>query len=157
MVEKLLGEGFDAAQLSGVLLDLLMDYEMKDVPVIAVPKPVQKAPLQPTPEGMVRLRFSVGRNQRVAPNQLVGAITEKVDISGKQIGKIYCYGDYSLVELPSKYKQEVIRSLNGEKINGVRADVRLYDSRTPSSSRPSSPRRGGAPTRRIPVTKRRGY
>ncbi|MCB6366926.1 DEAD/DEAH box helicase [Intestinibacillus massiliensis] len=157
MVEKLLGEGFDAAQLSGVLLDLLMDYEMKDVPVIAVPKPVQKAPLQPTPEGMVRLRFSVGRNQRVAPNQLVGAITEKVDISGKQIGKIYCYGDYSLVELPSKYKQEVIRSLNGEKINGVRADVRLYDNRTPGSSRPSSPRRGGAPTRRIPVTKRRGY
>ena len=151
MVEKLLGEGFDAAQLSGVLLDLLMDYEMKDVPVIAVPKPVQKAPLQPTPEGMVRLRFSVGRNQRV------GAITEKVDISGKQIGKIYCYGDYSLVELPSKYKQEVIRSLNGEKINGVRADVRLYDNRTPGSSRPSSPRRGGAPTRRIPVTKRRGY
>lgn len=108
LIEKLLEENFDPRQLSGVLLELLMEYEMKDVPVIATPKPVQKAPLLPTPDGMVRLRFSVGRNQRVAPNQLVGAITEKVDISGKQIGKIYCYGDYSLVELPAKYKQEEI-------------------------------------------------
>lgn len=158
-VEKLLGEGFDAAQLSGVLLDLLMDYEMKDVPVLAAPKPVQKTPLGDVPEGMVRLRFSVGRNHRVAPNQLVGAITELTSLSGKQIGKIYCYGDYSLVEVPAQVKQEIIQNVGGQKINGTRADVRVYENRAPgarSSGAPHRDHRDGFDrrTRRVPVTRK---
>lgn len=158
-VEKLLGEGFDAAQLSGVLLDLLMDYEMKDVPVLAAPKPVQKTPLGDVPEGMVRLRFSVGRNHRVAPNQLVGAITELTSLSGKQIGKIYCYGDYSLVEVPAQVKHEIIQNVGGQKINGTRADVRVYENRAPgarSSGAPHRDHRDGFDrrTRRVPVTRK---
>lgn len=148
-VEKLVNEGFDPALLSGILLDMLTTIEMKDIPVISETRTSSAKPvaLQPVPQGSVRLRFSVGRNQRVAPNQLVGAITEKVNITGKQIGKIYCYGDYSLVELPVKFRQEVIQKLNGEKINGVRADVRQYDDRAPSrsSSRRNSFARHNAP------------
>lgn len=158
-VEKLLAEGFDAAQLSGVLLDLLMEYEMKDVPVLAAPKPVQKTPLGDVPEGMARLRFSVGRNHRVAPNQLVGAITELTSLSGKQIGKIYCYGDYSLVEVPMQSKQEIIQNVGGQKINGTRADVRVYDNRAPGARPAGAPRRDHRDnfdrrTRRVPVTRK---
>lgn len=132
-VQKLIDEGFATEQLAGTLLELLMAREMENVPVLTVPKPVQKTALTPIADGMIRLRFSVGRNQRVAPNQLVGAITELTSVTGKQIGKIYCYGDYSLVEIPSQFKQQVIDSVNGQKINGVRADVRIYDNRTPGS------------------------
>lgn len=161
-IEKLLAEGFDAAQLSGVLLDMLMDYEMKDVPVLAAPKPVQKTPLGDVPEGMARLRFSVGRNHRVAPNQLVGAITELTSLSGKQIGKIYCYGDYSLVEVPAQVKQEVIQNVGGQKINGTRADVRVYENRAPGARPAGAPYRDNRDhrdgfdrrTRRVPVTRK---
>lgn len=146
-IQKLLDEGYGAPQLAGVLLDLLMEYEMKDVPAVVAPKPAPKAPLAATPEGMVRLRFSVGRNHRVAPNQLVGAITDLTELSGKQIGKIYCYGDYSLVEVPAKFVRPVIDRVGGQKIGGVRADVRVYENRAPGARRPG-------PARRVPVVKK---
>lgn len=155
LVSKLLDEGVPSNILASILLERLMEQEMKDVPVITVPKPVQKAPLTEAPDGMIRLRFSVGRNHRVAPNQLVGAITEFTAISGKQIGKIYCYGDYSLVEVPTKYKQAIIEQVGGQKIGGVRADVRVYETHAPGSGRfNGSSKRTNSP-RRIPVTAKR--
>lgn len=166
LVEKFLTEGYDAAQLSGVLLDMLLEQEMKDIPVLIAPKPVGKTPLAPVAEGMVRLRFSVGRNQRVAPNQIVGAITELVNITGKQIGKIYCYGDYSLVEVPTKFKQAILETVNGQKINNVRTDVRVYDNRPAGGDRRNfrdrkgDNRRGNdrkGSSRRVPVSKRHEF
>lgn len=134
LIEKLLAEEYTTEQIATVLLNILIEQEVEDIPVLTIPKPVTKNPPAPTAVGMIRLRFSVGRNQRVAPNQLVGAITDLTNITGKQIGKIYCYGDYSLVEIPTHAQKQVLERVNGQKINGVVANVRVYDSR-PSGDR----------------------
>ncbi len=165
LIAKFTEEGFDTASLAAVLLDSLLERELSNIPVLIAPKPIQKTPLAPPAEGMVRLRFSVGRNHRVAPNQLVGALTELTEITGKQIGKIYCYGDYSLVEVPVKFKQVVLEKVNGQKINHVRADVRIYDNRSHNSApsgarggrRNNNDRRGGHTARRVPVSKRHEF
>ena len=126
------------------MMELLLQREMTDVPVLAIPRPVggkqSGSPLPPPPEGYIRLRFSVGRYQRVAPNHIVAAIAEATRIPGKQIQKIYCYGEYSLVEVPSKYKNVIIQKVSGTKIGGHKVDVRLYDSKNPKAASQGSRR-----------------
>lgn len=119
-------------------MEMLLRREMVDIPVLAMPKPVggkqSGSPLPPPPEGYVRLRFSVGRYQKVAPNHIVAAIADATRIPGKQIQKIYCYGEYSLVEVPSKYKNVIIQKVSGTKIGGHITDVRLYDTKNPKAA-----------------------
>lgn len=138
MIVRLMDEGISPERLAESMMELLLRREMTDVPVLAIPKPVggkqSGSPLPPPPEGYVRLRFSVGRYQRVAPNHIVAAIAEATRIPGKQIQKIYCYGEYSLVEVPSKYKNVIIQKVSGTKIGGHKTDVRLYDAKNPKAS-----------------------
>ncbi|MDO5784161.1 MAG: DEAD/DEAH box helicase [Eubacteriales bacterium] len=138
LIVKLMEEGFSPERLAECMMEMLLRREMVDVPVLAIPKPVggkqSGSPLPPPPEGYVRLRFSVGRYQRVAPNHIVAAIADATRIPGKQIQKIYCYGEYSLVEVPSKYKNVIIQKVSGTKIGGHKTDVRLYDSKNPKAA-----------------------
>lgn len=138
LIARLIEEGFSPEWLAECLMEMLLRREMTDIPVLTIPTPVggkqSGSPLPPAPEGYVRLRFSVGRYQRVAPNHIVAAITEKTRIPGKQIQKIYCYGEYSLVEVPSKYKNVIMQKVSGTKIGGHVTDVRLYESKNPKAA-----------------------
>jgi ATP-dependent RNA helicase DeaD len=130
MIARLMQEGCSAEHLANVLLELLIRREMDDVPELHLPKSngkQQGSPLPPVPSGYVRLRFSVGRYQRVAPNHIIAAIADTTRIPGKMIQKIYCYGEYSLVEVPSKFKNLIIKKVNGIKIGGHKTDVRVYE------------------------------
>lgn len=133
LVVRLMDEGFSPEALAQGLMELLLQREMHDVPVLPQPDAGKHTadPLPPLPEGHVRLRFSVGRRQRVAPNHIVAAIAEATRIPGSRIEKIDCFGDYSLVEVPSKYKNVIIQKVSGTKIGGHKTDVRLYDSKKP--------------------------
>lgn len=142
LIVQLMDEGYSPEKLAESMMELLVQREMTDVPVLAIPRPVggkqSGSPLPPLPEGYVRLRFSVGRYQRVAPNHIVAAITEATHLPGKQIQKIYCYGEYSLVEVPNKYKNVIIQKVSGTKIGGHKTDVRLYDSKNPKAASPKA-------------------
>ena len=144
LIVELMEEGYSPEKLAESMMELLLQREMTDVPVLAIPRPVggkqSGSPLPPPPEGYIRLRFSVGRYQRVAPNHIVAAIAEATRIPGKQIQKIYCYGEYSLVEVPSKYKNVIIQKVSGTKIGGHKVDVRLYDSKNPKAASQGSRR-----------------
>ena len=146
MIKKLIEEGCSPEWLAECLMEMLLRREMMDIPVLTMPKPVNGkqsgSPLPPPPEGYVRLRFSVGRYQRVAPNHIVSAIATETRIPGKQIQKIYCYGEYSLVEVPSKYKNVIIQKLSGKKIGGHVTDVRLYDNKNPKAAARNAAKRG---------------
>ena len=131
LIVRLMQEGNSAEHLANALLELLLQQEMDNVPELYLPKQngkQQGSPLPPVPSGYIRLRFSVGRYQRVAPNHIIAAIADATRIPGKMIQKIYCYGEYSLVEVPSKFKNLVIKKVNGTKIAGHKTDVRVYES-----------------------------
>ncbi len=137
MLSRLLEEGVAPEKIAAGLLELLLRREMTGIPVLALPaSPAGKqsgSPLPPPPEGYVRLRFSVGRYNHVAPNHIVAAIADATRLPGKQIQKIYCYGEYSLVEVPKKYKNLIVRKVSGTKIGGVKTDVRVYDAVSPKA------------------------
>ncbi len=79
----------------------------------------------------VRLFFPVGRAARVGPGDLVGAITGETSLQGRDIGAIEITERFSLVEVPARSADEVIRAMKGATIRGRRVNVRRerYDPR----------------------------
>src|SRR5690606_25397696 len=51
-------------------------------------------------DGMIRLFVGIGRNARVRPQDLVGAIAGETELSGRDIGAIEIAARFSLVEVP---------------------------------------------------------
>jgi ATP-dependent RNA helicase DeaD len=57
--------------------------------------------------GMVRFFLGVGREHKVQPKDIVGAIAGETGIPGKAIGAIRILDTYSFVEIPKEYASEV--------------------------------------------------
>ncbi len=86
-----------------------------------------------TDDNITRIRINVGRQHKVAANHLVGAITESTGMSGKEIGKIDVYREYSLVSLPKERVRDTAEILDGTKINGVKVNVKPYSDEPPKN------------------------
>lgn len=67
---------------------------------------------------MTRLYFPIGRAARVRPGDLVGAIAGETDLKGKDIGAIEIAEKFSLVEVPEKAVDEVVRAMKKTTIKG---------------------------------------
>ena len=73
---------------------------------------------------VVRLFFPVGRQARIGPGDLVGAITGETSLQGRDIGAIEITEKFSLVEVPAHSVDEVIDAMKGSTIRGRRVNVR---------------------------------
>jgi len=77
------------------------------------------------PKGDVaRLYFGVGRNERVRPQDLVGAIAGETGLRGDEIGAIRIFDRFSLVEVPEASVDHVIDAMKRTSIRNRRAPVR---------------------------------
>jgi len=75
----------------------------------------------------IKIEINIGRVRHIAPNHIVGAITEKTSLRGSDIGKIEILDKSSIVEIPASFKQEVMEAMQGSKIKGQTVDLRLFD------------------------------
>ncbi len=71
-----------------------------------------------TNSDMYAMRLSIGRKQNVSPKQIVGAVAGESGIKGSEIGAIKIGDNHTTVEVPMKYKDVVVHSVNGTKIRG---------------------------------------
>lgn len=60
----------------------------------------------------------IGYSSRVNANHIIGAITDRTGISGKEIGKIDIAPEQSIVEIPSALIEQVVEEMKGCKICG---------------------------------------
>ena len=74
-------------------------------------------------EGMNTYRIEVGRNHKVMPGNIVGAIANEADIDSKYIGRINIYDDYSLVDLPDGMPMETFESLKKVWVSGQQLKI----------------------------------
>jgi ATP-dependent RNA helicase DeaD len=74
--------------------------------------------------GTTRLFVGTGRSAGVRPQDLVGAITGKSYLSGKDIGAIEIADRFSLVEVPESAADDVVAALRRAGIKGRNATVR---------------------------------
>lgn len=89
-----------------------------------------------------RIRLNVGREQKIAPNHIVGAIAEATELSGKDIGKIQVFREYSLVSVPPETMEQTLLELKGIKICGVTVNATPYWDIPPKKNK-TAPRRDG--------------
>lgn len=88
----------------------------------AAPRREKSAP-GPVEEGMARLYFNVGHQDRIAPKDFVGAIAGESGIAGRDIGAIEIYDNYTYVDVPERDSRVVIRAMDGNTIKGNRVQV----------------------------------
>ncbi|MGH8104086.1 MAG: helicase-related protein [bacterium] len=71
----------------------------------------------------VRLFFSVGRQERVQPGDIVRAIVESSGISGDAVGKIDIYKNFAFVEVSKESAAQVLTSMSQAIIRGKKVHV----------------------------------
>lgn len=69
-------------------------------------------------EGMVRLFVNIGKNQKVRPGDILGAVAGEARIPGKLVGAIDMYDNYTFVEVPVEYGKDVLKAMKNVKIKG---------------------------------------
>lgn len=72
---------------------------------------------------MVKLMLNIGKNDRINPGNIVGAIAGETGLNGRKIGSIDIYDSYSFVEVPNSYSDVVLSVLNGSKMKGKRVKI----------------------------------
>ncbi|WOG29029.1 DEAD/DEAH box helicase [Endozoicomonas sp. 8E] len=88
-------------------------------------------------EGMVRYRVDVGRDQGITPGDLVGAIANESNISGKNIGHIRLFDTCSSVYLPEGVDASTLDALKNVKVRNKALDLKIWaDDGRPDNNRP---------------------
>ncbi len=116
----------------------------KPIEVKIEPEPEELARLG---DGMVRLFMEVGRQNKIGPADIVGAIANEGNVPGKAIGGIDIYDRFTLVDVPSEYVKQVLHEMRNTRIRGDNANIRVAAQRDMAA--------GGAPRGRPDRNKKR--
>jgi len=74
---------------------------------------------------MTRLFLNLGKKDRIRPNDIVGAIAGETGISGKNIGGIDIYDNFSFVDVPTKDAEQVIKGMKNNTIKGKSVNMEI--------------------------------
>ncbi len=92
---------------------------------LEVVKTPQKMNFSFSEEGMVQLFINVGRKHRVSPGDIVGAIANEGDISGKAIGAIDVNETYTLVDVPQQYVEQILLNMRKSRVRKRNMNIRI--------------------------------
>lgn len=67
---------------------------------------------------MARLFINIGKDQKVKPGDILGAIAGESGISGRLVGSIDMYDKYTFVEVPQDCAEEVLECMKNARIKG---------------------------------------
>jgi len=72
---------------------------------------------------MARLFINLGKKDSVRPNDIVGAMAGETGISGRAIGQIDIYDEFSFVEVPENLVKNIVSKMSQAKIRGKRVKI----------------------------------
>lgn len=75
--------------------------------------------------GMVRLAINTGRNDRISPSNIVGAIAGECQVPGASIGHIDIQDRVSYVDVPKDMASKIKEGLEGSSIKGMKVKVEI--------------------------------
>lgn len=73
--------------------------------------------------GMARLFINIGKNQKVRPGDILGAIAGESGMPGKLVGTIDMHDKYTFVEVPIEHAKRVINAMSKAKIKGKSVSI----------------------------------
>ncbi|HET9226049.1 MAG TPA: DEAD/DEAH box helicase [Thermoanaerobaculia bacterium] len=142
LVEELAEEeGLDMAEIAAAAARLARG----DKPLQVEIEP-EAGEVPPPDSGMVRLFLSAGRRAGVRPSDIVGAIANEAGVPGKAIGAIDIYDNFTFVEVPEEFRDQVLERMSRATIRGRPIDARIARPEGPGG--PRRPDRPGGEQRR---------
>jgi len=84
-----------------------------------------KRPERVREANMTRLFLNLGKKDRIRPNDIVGAIAGETGISGKNIGGIDIYDNFSFVDVPTRDAEQVINGMKNNTIKGKSVNMEI--------------------------------
>ncbi len=134
LVENLENSGISPKQIAAALINKQHKEVMDSLPEFDIPKPIRRGKNKPA-VNTVKVDISIGRNQRIAPNFILGALVDATGMSGREFGKIDIFDKHTTVEVPESESDYVIDAMNFIKINGHQVEVKLYEGKGKSTER----------------------
>ena len=89
---------------------------------------VQHQPYSPSRSrdaDMVRLFINIGKNKRVSTKDVVGAIANEGGISGRDIGSIDIFDEFTFVDIPQKHVKAILKKMKNTKIRGAKINIEV--------------------------------
>lgn len=125
ILDRLESSGLSAKEIAVRLISEKIDSEIASLPEFDVPRPLKKS-RRGDKAKTVKVDISIGRNQRIAPNFILGALVDATGMPGRDFGKIDIFDKHTTVEVPEAEYEYIIDSLNSGRINGHQVEVKLY-------------------------------
>lgn len=78
--------------------------------------------------GFIKLFFSLGKKDKIMAKDIIGSIAANTAVQGSDIGKINILDNFSFVEVPENYVEEIISCMNGNTIKGKKVNIEVANS-----------------------------
>ncbi len=123
ILDRLASAGIDYREAAARIISGKLNAEIESLPEFDMPRPLKKGRKGKT----VKVDINIGRNKRIAPNFILGALVDATGMSGRDFGKIDIFDTHTTVEVPETEKDYILDSTNPMKINGNKVEVKLYN------------------------------
>lgn len=133
-IDMLASMGIDYREIAVRLINERLGKEIAGLPEFDMPKPLKKG--KKSGAKTVKIDISIGRNKKIAPNFILGALVDATGMSGQDFGKIDIFDNHTTVEIPEAETDYILESTNPMKINGNKVEIKLYKGK-PVSEKPS--------------------
>jgi len=134
IAESLIADDYSALDIAAALLKINLDDRLSDIDV-PLDEPLEESYVSPAAsykydeskrgkgDGMARLFINVGKKHGVRPGDIVGAITGETGISGKLVGAVDIFDDFSFAEVPKELAKGIITGMKNKKLKGVKINM----------------------------------
>lgn len=82
-------------------------------------------------EHMARMFINVGRNKKIQPGDVVKSIASETSMSGSNIGHIDIFDNYTFVDIPEEYADEVLEIMRKGTIKGNKVTIERAKGKRP--------------------------
>ena len=144
MVEALEERGFSPRQVAAAALSLC--FPQRDLPADIHSqvnrqsrREADRTGVKGGPTAYTEVVVDIGSANGVETKHLVGAISERSGLSGREVGKIHILPDYSVVAVPADRAGDVVESMLGCKICGRPTHTVRLAGTERTKSRPARP------------------
>ncbi|MGN1135052.1 MAG: DEAD/DEAH box helicase [Oscillospiraceae bacterium] len=130
LLERLTSLGLTAEQVAATLLGMRISKETRTVPEFIKPVFRPRDEKGRSKGNSCKIEISLGRQNRIAPNFVLGALVDATGMAGKSFGKIDIFDRYTTVEVPEADLEHILDAMTGTKINGQKIKVKRYEGKS---------------------------
>ncbi|MCM1132954.1 MAG: DEAD/DEAH box helicase [Ruminococcus flavefaciens] len=124
ILDSLASMGIGYREIASRLINERLQKEIAGLPEFDMPRPLRKG--KKSGAKTVKIDISIGRNKKIAPNFILGALVDATGMSGQDFGKIDIFDNHTTVEVPEAETDYILDSANPMKINGHKVEIKLY-------------------------------